>query len=207
MSEKSTTWNNEGLMFENWLEPQVNDWDDELEVQDEKKPKLDIFLAMKNADLKNMGFLEEQSQALQDSFSPLIAMRWFSSISDSNAGMRDYHLILTNEVVNMNFWVLREHKELQWKLMAACGTGKVQRHQWINMSKRKTISKVNQYMLKWYPWANEDELKIITNDMNRDDFENFVKSTGAPNDELKDALAIYDQETGSKPEKARKAKK
>lgn len=193
-------------MFENWLVDEPNEWDDAAPDPDAKKPKLDIFVEMRNADLKNLSFLAQQTPELRATFSPLVAMRWFSTIPDSAASMRDYHLILTNEVVNLNFWVLREHPELQWKLMAACGTGKVHKHQWIPMSKRKTISKVHQYLLNWYPWANEDELNIITNDMNRDDFENFVKSTGATDDELKDAIAIYDKENGS-PQKAKGKKR
>jgi hypothetical protein len=169
-------------------------------------PKLDIFDEMRNADLKNLRFLEEQTPELQKTFSPLVAMRWFSAVPD-NSPMRDYSLILTNEILNLNFWSLKDHPELQWKLMAACGSGKVLRHQWIPMSKRKQISKVQQFMLQWYPSANNDELNLLTQSMTRDDFENFVKSTGATDSELEDILAAHDKETGYKPEKTGKGKK
>lgn len=203
MSEKSTPEENE-FLFDSWVSSTPTTFDeDELVIDsDAKKPKLDIFVEMRNADLKNLNFLNQQTKALADTFQPLVAMRWFSAIPDSNAGMRDYHLILTNEVMNKNFWVLSKFPDLQWKLMAACGTGKVHKHQWIPMSKRRTISKVHQFMLNWYPWANDDELNLLTNNMTKDDFENFVKSTGATDDELKDALTFFIKESGSK-EKAK----
>jgi hypothetical protein len=211
MSEKSTSSENDNLMFSGWtVDNSEFDFDDHVGknkgTKPAKKPGLDIFDEMKNADLKNLDYLNQQTPEMASTFSPLVAMRWFSTVADSSP-MRDYHLILTNEIMNLNFWNLKDYPDLQWKLMAACGSGKVQRHQWLAMSQRKKISKLQQFFLQWYPSANDDELNMIINSMNRDDFENFVKSTGATDDELKTTLDTYDKETGSKPEKARKTKK
>lgn len=206
MNEKST-FNNDGLMFADWMDSGPSDLDyDEDAVGSSDKPKLDIFETMKQADRKNLNYLEQQTPKMAASFTPLVAMRWFSAVAD-NSPLRDYHLIITNEILNKNFWVLSKYPELQWKLMAACGSGTVSRRQWIPMAKRKQISKVQQFMLEWYPNANNDELDLLTQSMTRDDFENFVKSTGATDSELEDILAAHDKETGFKPEKTGKGKK
>lgn len=206
MNEKST-FNNDGLMFADWMAtaPSGDEYDENA-VGSADKPKLDIFETMKQADRKNIKYLAQQPPKLAESFVPLVAMRWFSSVADSSP-LLQYQIIITNEILNKNFWVLNKHPELQWKLMAACGTGTVTRRQWIPMAKRKLISKVQQFMLEWYPGANDDELDILTQSMTRDDFENFVKSTGATDSELEDVLAAHDKETGFKPEKTGKGKK
>lgn len=167
--------------------------------------KLDIFDEMRHADLKNKDFYAGLEPALQKQFSPLVAMRWFSTVPDSSP-YKEYAIIMTNEVLNIDFWSLKDHPELQWKLMSMCGTGKVLRHQWIAMPKRKKLSKVKEFMLQWYPSANDQELDLLTNSMNRDEFEYFVKSTGATDTELRDILAEHDKENGRVPEKATKGK-
>jgi hypothetical protein len=170
-------------------------------------PKLDIFDEMAAADLRNKDFYANLDPELQKQFSPLVAMRWMSAVPDSSV-MKDWYLIMVNDVVNWHFWDLRDHPELQWKLMAAAGCGQKQRHAWIPMAKRKKIGKIAEYMLRWYPSYNDQELAIIMAGMDRDGFEQFVKSTGADDKELKELLKDYDSENGtSAPKKASKKRK
>lgn len=165
--------------------------------------KLDIFDEMRHADLKNKNFYSSLDPALQKQFSPIVAMRWFSTVPD-NSQFKEYAIVMTNEILNIDFWSLKDHPELQWKLMAICGTGKSLRHQWIAMPKRKKLSKVKEFMLQWYPSANDQELNLLTNSMTRDEFESFVKSTGSTDTELRDILSEHDKENGRTPEKAPK---
>jgi len=170
-------------------------------------PKLDIFDEMAHADLRNKDFYANLDPDLQKQFSPIVAMRWLSAVQDSSV-MKDWYLIMVNDVVNWHFWEIRDHPELQWKLMAAAGCGQKQRHAWIPMAKRKKIGKIAEYMLRWYPSYNDQELAIIMAGMDRDGFEQFVKSTGADDKELKELLKDYDTENGtSAPKKASKKRK
>lgn len=170
-------------------------------------PKLDIFDELANADRKNLNFYRDLSPELQKQFSSYVAMRWFSGVGDKSQ-WQDYCVILVNELLNINFSAFSKEPELQWKLLAACGPGKVISHQYIKPpKKRKQITKIQQFMLQWYPGANDDELDILTKNMDRDAFENFIKSTGATDGELKELLSAHDEETGFKPEKTTKGKK
>lgn len=192
--------NGDSDLFTN-LDEQVA-FDDEGTGSHEHKPKkLDIFDEMANADRGNKDFYANLEPELQKQFSPLVAMRWFSAVPDSSA-YKDYTLILVNEMLNVDFWSIKDHPELQWKLMALCGTGKVLRHQWIPMPKRRKISKVDEFMLQWYPSASDQELDILTAKLTRDEFEQFAKSTGCSDEELKEVLNSFDTERGLKPAKA-----
>lgn len=192
---------NDGLFDQ--FDTQVTNYDDSL--GDGDGPKLDIFDELRHADLKNKDFFASLEPKVQKLFSPIVAMRWFSIVPD-NSQFKEYAIIMTNEVLNIDFWSLKDHPELQWKLMAICGTGKVLRHQWIAMPKRKKLSKIKAFMLLWYPDANDLELDILTNSMDRDEFESFVKSTGATDAELRDILGEHDKENGRTPEKVTKGK-
>jgi hypothetical protein len=168
--------------------------------------KLDIFVEMRNADLRNKDFYTNLSTELQKQFSGYPAMRWMSSVSDSSP-MKDWYLIMVNEIVNKNFWEISKHPELVWKLLAISGSGETQKHSWIPMPAKKKIGKVAEYMLRWYPSYNDQELNIVISNFNRDTFEEFVKSTGADDNELAAILKEYDTENGTKPaKKPRKSK-
>jgi hypothetical protein len=185
--------------------PDPKQWEyDELPEVTDGKPKLDIWDELANADRGNKDFWKNLSPDLQKQFSPLVAMRWFS-IAQDNSQYKEYLLRMTNEMLNVDFWSIREHPELQWKIMSLCGVGKVVRRQWINMPKRRKISKVDEFMLQWFPSANELELKILTKNLSREEFEQFVKSTGCSDQELKEVINNFDAERGTKPVKESKA--
>jgi hypothetical protein len=194
-----------------WKE-KTNDYDDSdyyaESREGEAKPKLDIFDELRNADLNNYNFYSKLTPDLQKQFSPFVAMRWFSGAQD-NSPLQAWCLVLVNELVNVHYSVFtKNHPELMWKLMAACGPGKSLKRTYIAPAKgRKKITKVQEFLLEWYPDANDDELDILTNSMDREGFENFIKSTGATDAELDELLAAHDKQTGFIPEKVAKGKK
>lgn len=167
--------------------------------------KLDIFVELENADLRNGNFYSELEPDLQKQFSPLVMMRWFSSTTDSSPYV-DYMVQMTNEFVNVDFWSLQKHPELQWRLMAVCGVGKKLRHNWIPMVKKRKLSKLGSFFSEWYPSANNMEIELLIQRTTRDDFEQFVKDTGASDEGLRTALSEFDTHKGIKTEKTKKTK-
>jgi hypothetical protein len=125
----------------------------------EKKPSLDIKDEMYWADKKRFDWLEGMDPDLAKTFSPLVAMKWFSVVEGPNS---DYYIQMANDLVNVGFWELSKHPELQWKLMCAAGCGQPQRHGWVAMAhKRKVIGKLDQVLLKYHPQLSDDELSIL----------------------------------------------
>lgn len=149
-----------------------------------KKPSLDIFDEMAALDRKKINWLESQDPDLAKTFSPLVAMRWFSAVGD-HSGLADYHILMANELVNIGFWDLSKHPELQWKLMAAAGSGQTQRHNWIPGSKKKNTNKLDNVILGLYPSLNDTELALFKAKLTKDSLKDMLKDMGMPDADIK----------------------
>lgn len=160
----------------------------------EKKPSLDIKDEMYWADRKKFTWLEEQTPELAKTFSPLIAMKW---LSVADGPLADYYILMTNEVVNLGFWELSKHPELQWKLMCAAGSGATQRHGWIPLgSKRKVVSKVDAALLELYPQLNNEELTLLRSKYTTESFKQLLLDMGKPDGEIKPLVDEFKKTNG-----------
>jgi hypothetical protein len=160
-----------------------------------KKPGLDIFDEMRAMDLKKFDWLDEQPDDLRKSFAPLVAMRWFSAVGDYS-GLADYHVLMTNELVNIGFWDLSKFPDLQYRLMAAAGSGAVQRHNWIPGSKKKNSNKLDKFLLGIYPHLNDDELLILKGKFTVDSLKQMLKDTGMPDADIKPVVDDFKKFNG-----------
>ena len=164
------------------------------------KPKLDIFDVLSSIDKRDFDYLSRQNDDLKKSFAHLVAMRWASSIQDGDAAQ--LYLWLINERVNLNFWELGSHPELLYKLMATCGLGVKQRHDWLAMPKKKeSTHKLHEFLSTFWPEANDLELTIIINQFTDDTFIDFVNTCGCTPDTAKEAIKAYDNYFGKKTKK------
>ena len=158
-----------------------------------KKPSLDIKDEMYHADNRNLGWLESQPEELAKTFSPLIAMKWFTGVDGPYA---EHYIQTTNSLLNVGFWDLSKHPELQWKLMAIIGTG-TQRHNWIPMaSRRKTISKLNQELLKLYPHLNDTELSLLKSKYTLEDMKQLLLDMALSDAEIKPLIEEFKKTNG-----------
>lgn len=167
--------------------------------------KLDIFDVLANADSRNSDFLSGLEPEVAKQFSPLVVMRWFSAV-DNRSQYRDYVVQVTNQIINRDFWSLKDHPELQWRLMAACGVGTKLRHGWIPMPKRRKVTKLDEFLLQYFPSANDEELNILKS-VSKDEFEEFARSAGLPDKEYEEVINSYCVENGIEAEKPRKKAK
>lgn len=155
-----------------------------------KKPSLDIFDEMRAADRKDLMWLDRQPDDLAKTFSPLIAMRWFSAVND-RSGLADYYLLMTNEMVNVGFWDLTKYPDLQWKLMAVAGSGRTQAHQWIPGSKKKNTNKLDNFLLGMHPSLNDFEINIIKSKLTRESLKQLLVDSGMPDADIKPLLEDF----------------
>jgi hypothetical protein len=144
-------------------------------VKPKTAPVLDIKDEMYAADMQRFSFYQDITDEQRKAFSPLPAMKWLSVVDDGSK-MAEYYICITNEVVNIGFWEISKHPELQWKLMAAVGTGTTYRHGWIPMAKsRKKSNKLDQFFLEHHPGLNSMELKIIKSQYTLDSFKQLLR--------------------------------
>ena len=89
---------------------------------------------------------------------------WPNTLKDVDSTL--YYLVATNEIANIKFWELSNHKKLLFLLMACIGQGTPEgksAHNWISMPKKNRGKNLfEELILQLYPSANSQELKILT---------------------------------------------
>ena len=158
----------------------------EVEVVKAKKKESTLTLAMElpAMDLRNMNFYNDLSDEHKKEISLWLLMRYMSS-SQGNA---DHHLIMVNEIVNHNFSALSKHPELQWKLLALCGTGKKQFHPWISPPKGIKKNKLEEAILGFMPLIKDKDLEFLLTINSKDDWAEYFRDNGMDDKSIKDLL-------------------
>lgn len=155
--------------------------------------KLDVFKLLNAADKKNYEWLSKQPEDSQKEFAPSVAIRWLSTLDD--IGMEsEYMLIMVNERVNDHLWDYSKHPDLVYRLMASCGLGVIQRHQWVSPQKRKgNGGKAFELLQKHNQEANEDELEYLMSGFSKETFSQYVDDCGIDKIEAKEIMKSFNK--------------
>jgi len=163
-----------------------------------KKPTLDIKDEMFHAERKNFNWLDEQPEELRKTFSPLVAMKWFSVEFKEP----DHYIFMVNELLNISdFWEMSgKHPDLVWRIMCAIGKGRRdgdRSHGWIPLAnRRKTVSKVDGVFLKLYPQLNDEELILLRSKYDRESFKQLLKDMGMADNDIKPLVEEFKKTNG-----------
>lgn len=167
-------------------------------VRAAKKPGLDIKDEMYWADKKRFDWLSEQTEEMQKTFSPLVAMKWFSvSYRDP-----DHYIFMVNEFLNVaDFWDLsKKHPDLVWRIMCAIGkkeNASDRNHGWIPLaSRRKAIGKVDAIFLKLHPQLNDDELNLLKSKYDAESFKQLLRDMAMDDKEIKALVDEFKKQNG-----------
>lgn len=153
-----------------------------------KKHKLDIFQTLEAMDKRDYDYFNRLSDEEKKAFAGIVIMRWMSSVKTNNVELQKWHLLTTNGFVNKSIWdpALKDHTGLVYLLLASCGLGQKQFHEWIKAPTRKTGGKIFEFLRDYYPTANNEELKYFLDINSADDFIELAKELGYQNDEIRD---------------------
>ena len=154
------------------------------EVVKAKKKESTLTLAMElpAMDYRDKDFYKNLSEEHKKEISLWILMRYMSS-SQSDS---DHHIIMINEIVNNNFSTLSKHPELQWKLLALCGTSKKQFHPWIPPPKRAKRNKLEEALILLNPLLKDDELEMLQKINTQADFEEYFRDNALDDKSIKE---------------------
>jgi hypothetical protein len=168
-----------------------------------KEYKLDIFELLEAADRKDLNFYNKltDDEKKEVSFIPLL--KWVSSVKDERSA--EHYLLMTNALINVgepinsisrkagdknNGYMAfsKNHKELQWLLMALIGNEKRQQHQYIKGAQvpKSTTTQVDELILTRHPGLNNQELNLLKSMFDITDVENLAKDYGWPDKEIKE---------------------
>jgi len=179
------------------LSNEVQDWrnsffelnPDAVPAEEEVKTKAykndlfgDVLPALDRRDIKYYSRLTEE-QRKDIHIWPLT--RWMSSVANNSAD----RLYTVNAIVNKNSNLFsssksenslgsNRHKELQWMLLAICGSGKREKHIWPGAPKGVTKNPLEIAILSFYPLMKDDDLEMLLRINTRDDLESFFRDCG-----------------------------
>lgn len=127
-----------------------------------KAPMLDMFKRVLPAlDTRNRTLYENLSEEEMKGFSPWLVQRYLSSAESANNAIIEHYLIMTNDIVNVNFSEVKD-PEMTWKLMSMVGIGKSLKHPYIapGGGKRKKKNAFRTWLREQYPHLDDQELDI-----------------------------------------------
>jgi len=149
-----------------------------------KAPAIPLKEVMAAIDKKDRGFYNRLTDEQKKAFSAWMMMRYTSSVQGKNSA---YYIYMTNELVNRDFSDISKHPELQWLLLSACGSGKVEYHPYLKPpNARKKKDKVSEFLSNIYPLLKDDEIALIIKLNTTDELKEFAKTHGYEDKEIKE---------------------
>ena len=141
---------------------------------------------MRSIDTKDRAWYDSLTDEEKNKLGLWLLMRYTSSCGDKM--FAEHYLEWTNEVVNVHFNKLRQHPELQFKLLQLVGLGKPTFHPWIAPGKRGKKNKIQEWVVKNYSQLNDDEVDIFISNKTKEDFIELFEEYGMTKKEIKELL-------------------
>lgn len=156
----------------------------------QKENKLELSRVLAALDNQDLDFYNKLDADEKKAYVPVVLMRYMSSLSDQNQNSA-YAILATNDLVNVGFWSLYKHPELQHMLLCVAGLGSKQYHTWISAKKLKNSNKLHQYVCEIYPQFNHSEIELFLSKFTSSTWKEFLINSGADDDSLKELLSLW----------------
>ena len=150
--------------------------------------KLSLDAVLQALDNRDFGFYERLTDEERKGYSPFLLMRYMSSLSPQSP-MQSYAVLATNDLVNLGFFSLGKHPELQHKLMCLAGTGRKQYRPYVGAKNAKSKTKVvDEFLQGLYPSINTEELALLKRQLDKESLRQLGKDAGLSDSELKELV-------------------
>lgn len=152
-----------------------------------KEPAIPLKDIMAALDKKDREFYDKLSSTQKKAFSAWMMMRYASSVQGKNAAQ---YVFMVNELVNKNFSDISRHPELQWLLMSAVGSGKVEYHPYVKPpNSRKKKDKITEFLSDLYPHLKNDEIALLIDINSKQQLMQLAEAHGYDDKSIKDIFA------------------
>ena len=148
-----------------------------------KAAQLPIKEVMTAIDKKDRNWYKYLTDEKKKAFSAWVIQRYASSVQGKDAA---HYLYFTNLFVNDHFMDIKD-VELQWLLLTATGTGKVQFHPYIKPpNARKKKDKVSEFLYKLYPLIKRDEIELLVAINSKEELKELAAAHGYDDKQIRD---------------------
>lgn len=150
--------------------------------------KLSLDATLQALDGRDLGYYDRLTPEERKGYSPFILMRYMSSLGPQS-NMQGYAVLATNDLVNLGFFNLGKHPELQHMLMCLAGTGRKQYRPYIGSKNAKSKTKVvDEFLMSLNPGMNADELQIMRGMHDKESLRQLGKDAGLSDAEIKELV-------------------
>lgn len=140
--------------------------------------KLDIKRELDAVNSKNYDFYENLTAEEKKAFSPYILLRYISN-PQGDSEIQEWFMDRVNKHVNKHHWDLsKNHKELLWKLYAACGAGVSVNYRYLAAGKKEKANKIEKLLAELYPSMKMADIKLMASMMSKSDKEELFDMMG-----------------------------
>ena len=152
----------------------------------EKQYKLDMFKTVLPAlDKRDKSFYANLTDEEKKGYAAVVLMRAMSSLGDQNT-QAAYAVLMVNDLVNIGFWSLAKHPELQHLLMCLGGSGSKQYHPWVPVKGKSSKTKlIDAFMTELNPGINDDELDLLRANHDANSIKRLAQDAGKSESEIK----------------------
>lgn len=151
-----------------------------------KKYSVDIKQVMNALDSRDTEWYDKLTEEEKKDISIWQLMRFMSSCQSSSKDIEYHYLVMTNEIVNTHFNILRNDPELQFRLLQIVGLGAKQYHPWIPPTKREKKNKLFELILEKYPTYSIDEVYDMISISSKEEIIKFLQDNGLGDEEIKE---------------------
>ena len=159
-----------------------------------KQHKLDLGEVLNALDRRDLGYYSRLSDEEKKGYAPLVLMRYMSSLNGQNNNAA-YAVMAANDLVNIGFWNLSKHPELQHQLLCLSGIGGKQFRPWLSAKNSKKLNKIDQWLINKFPDLNNDEVQIFKSLHDSKSWATFVKGSGASDAEVKEMIEAWKKQS------------
>ena len=148
-----------------------------------RQAQLPIKEVLAAIDKKDRGWYSRLPPEKRKAFSAWMIQRYVSSCQGRNAA---HYLYFTNLFVNEHFMDIKD-TELQWLLLTAAGTGKVEFHPYIKPpNARKKKNRVSDFLHGIYPHIKGDEIQLLIDINSKDELKQLAVDHGLDDKQIKE---------------------
>lgn len=161
--------------------------------------KFDIFPALKAMDQHDLSYMDRLPSEEAKGFVYPVALRFAATVVNASPEVRDWYILSVNERVNNHGDLLWNFPDLQYRLLASCGVGQVQRHEWLAPTKKASPSDtLMAFLSNYWPDAKDDELKFVISQIDEEELLRLTTDAGCTAAESKEILNGYGVYTNKK---------